>query len=421
MNDLIKIIYLSIVSLCDVIFSFSFLIIIIFIYFLITKLKVIDIYSFKNSNNTMYQLVESILQGIIIGIIGSILLIIIGIPINISPSFILMLPIAILLAIINPRFICFAYAGAILCFIGIVFRGQMIFGFMLPNIQVDITGILLLVGVLHLMESVLTYLHGSKYLIPIITKKEDNIIVGYIIQRFWPIPIALLVMANSVNINHTFTMPEWWPIFEVVKNQSNLLFLSVMPVIGLLGYRDICLAITPEQKSKKSAIMISVYSIIIIILSMLSISFNVFKYIGIIFMCVAHEFIIQFEWYKENTSKPLYYLPKKGVRVVSVCCGGIADRIGIRNGDIINKINGKEINNIKDYKEIILGNPSFIWMEIQKLDGRIEDLEYYNYNADSLVLGLKPLSNKPPIVIKYDSIHKYSIFIWIKKFLNKKI
>src|SRR5690606_12129243 len=86
--------------------------------------------------------------------------------------------IALSLSLFNLRYLCFSYAG------GIVALMNLIFGF--PSINP--IGIIALVGILHLVESLLIWLDGFSDAVPVFLKRKDgNIVGGYIMNRIWPL------------------------------------------------------------------------------------------------------------------------------------------------------------------------------------------------------------------------------------------
>lgn len=59
--------------------------------------------------------------------------------------------------------------------------------------------------------------------------------------------------------------------------------------------------------------------------------------------------------------------------IISVAIGSIAEEVGIEEGDLLISINGKEINDIIDYR--FLSNDSELLLEIEKSDGEIWEVE----------------------------------------------
>ena len=120
--------------------------------------------------------------GLLGGLLASYLVIFIGL--TISGELYYLWPVAILLMMLNIRFICFAYAG------GILALSNLILG--VP--QINVSQILALIAVLHMVESFLIFVSGHLGAVPAYIKgPKGKIIGGFTLQRFWPIPIVVQI------------------------------------------------------------------------------------------------------------------------------------------------------------------------------------------------------------------------------------
>ncbi|MCT4598531.1 MAG: PDZ domain-containing protein [Vallitalea sp.] len=420
MNALLEIIHITLLSISKAILNFSFIIVIWIIYILIKKYKKVNIYNFDNSKTTINTLIESILQGIIIGIIGSLIISIIGLPINLTYYIIFLLPLALLLSLINVRYLCFSYAASVMGVLSLIFRGQTILGISLPNININISGLIALVGILHLMEAILIYFVGADDPIPIIAKKDDQIILGHLMQKYWPIPIAMLVITSGgVSGSEVVEMPTWWPLLKDIPEEVSVYFYGLMPFVGALGYSSISFCQEPEKITKKSALRLMVYSILLIIISIFSVDNILMKIVGTILMAGMHEGMILYEQYSERINEPIYTLPNKGVRIMSIIAHGPGDIMGLKVGDIITKINGIEVISISQYRAIMKNNYTFIWMDIIRLSGQIHTMEYKAYPDGISDLRIRLLPEYPKIVYKYEGVQKIGFFHILKNKFKK--
>ena len=48
-----------------------------------------------------------------------------------------------------------------------------------------------MIAVLHFVEGLLVITDGSRGTVPVFSKREDKIIGGFIMKRYWALPIAL--------------------------------------------------------------------------------------------------------------------------------------------------------------------------------------------------------------------------------------
>ncbi|WP_058486736.1 PDZ domain-containing protein [Defluviitalea phaphyphila] len=408
MEVLFKVIYITLQAVATAIFHPWFLLVIYFIYVLYKRNNNIEIQNILFTKHSVsVRMIQATLSGILIGILASIILVLVGFPIYLSEYMMFLLPISILLAIINFRYLCFSYSGGILGLLALVF----------PNINLDISGIIALVGIMHLMESGLIFIEGAYDSIPIVIKKEGKIAAAYMMQKYWPLPFALLVMEITTKIpREVIEMPNWWPIMKnIIYNPNEMLIYYIYPITAILGYGDIAVSTSPEKKSKKTAISLMIYSIVLLSIAVFSPNRIWLQGIGVILMPLLHEILIVSGQRKERLATPIYYYPEKGVRILDLKPEGIGEKIGLKRGDVILKINGIEIEDYMHMKEILNNYYNFIWLDIVEAEGNPKYLEYRNYQEGIKNLGIVPLIDTPISFYNLENIEKSGLLKIFKK------
>ncbi|MFZ5647850.1 MAG: PDZ domain-containing protein [Bacillota bacterium] len=274
------------------------------------------------------------LFGLAGGLAGSFLMVLAGLPVTGSGSvFILLLLIAGLLMLINPRFLCFAYAGGIISLLNI-FTGW-------P--QVNIYQVLALVALLHMVESILIFFSGHLGAVPAYFEDGSGRMVGgFTLQKFWPIPlVALTVTGYSLYPGAFSGMPEWWPLIkpDLAGDRNHMEYVLVSVVAGL-GYGDLAIARNPREKSRLSAFYLALYSITLFLLSALAQYLRPLALVAALFSPLGHELVIYIGKRIEMAGRPMFALSTRGVRVLDVLVGSTAWHMGIRSGDVLIALNG---------------------------------------------------------------------------------
>lgn len=279
------------------------------------------------------DILAAVAYGTIGGLVGSILIVTVGLSLN-GSSLLYLWPIAVLLMFINPRFLCFAYAG------GVLSLSNLIFGF--PSL--NIVQVLALVAVLHMVESALILVSGHLGAVPAYFRTPGGRLVGgFNLQKLWPIPIVVLSVAGSP-ISFS-SMPGWWPLLKTTfSGGPEYLAYGLIPVVACLGYGDLAISHNPNRKSRLSALYLGIYSIILLFLSFLSQYLRPAAFIAALFSPLGHELVIFLGKELELKGKPLYVPTDKGVRVLDVLVDTPFWRAGVRSGDVILSINGREIS-----------------------------------------------------------------------------
>lgn len=268
--------------------------------------------------------------GVLGGLVGSILMVLIGLTLS-GSGLVYLWPVAILLMLINARFLCFAYAG------GLLALSNLLFGF--PDL--NIAQVLALVAILHLVESLLILFSGHLGAVPAYFKTPGGQVVGgFTLQRFWPIPIVALAVMGRAVVQQGVTMPDWWPLLKpgVNGNPADLLY-TLIPVVAGLGYGDLAVSRTPGEKSRLSALYLGLYSLTLLLLAVLAQYFRPVALLAALFSPLGHEMVIYIGKGIELRRQPLFVPVARGVKVLDVVSDTPAWRVGLRSGDVILSLN----------------------------------------------------------------------------------
>lgn len=292
--------------------------------------------------------------GLVGGLIGSLLLMGIGITISLQwTRYVLLVSLA--LALINMRFICFAYSGGLLSLVSLLFGWP----------KLDIASLLALVAVLHCVESILMLLSGHLNAFPVTVRQPSGRLVGgYNLQMFWPLPLLALVFVPEL-VGMTggggIAMPDWWPLFrpEAAQNFADLT-LYMVPLLAGLGYGDLAVTMPPKQKARHSAVRLLAYSGILLGLAWLGSKVPSLLPIAALFAPFGHEMLIVIANQREQVGTPLFAYSGPGIKIMEVLSGGLAEQAGLRPLDIILTANGEQLESIAQLQEMLQEQPQVV-------------------------------------------------------------
>ena len=374
---MIKILNLLLTSLIHVIINPVFWAVIFIIYLQYKKIGKMELLILgRNKESTIKRVFNSVIIGIISGVLGSIIIILIGITVE-NNDFLYVFILAILLMFIHPRFLCFSYSGGIVALISLIFGYP----------KINVSSIMAIVAVLHLIESFLIAIDGDKSKIPIYAEKGDTIVGGFRMVRFWPIPFVVLLASSQSLKGIDSSMSNWWPLIGTDNIRENLFYI-IVPVVAILGYGDMAISDYPKNKVKQSAKNLFIYSVTLLFLSVVSTRIYIFKIIAALFSPIVHEFLIQLGKKKEKRNKPVFVSSNKGVKILDVMPNGIADKIKLEPGDIIYKINDRDVKDKSDINEILSYFPPHIKIEYYDIALKIHVKEYKDYKNKIRNLGI---------------------------------
>ncbi|HOB35308.1 MAG: PDZ domain-containing protein [Firmicutes bacterium] len=308
-------------------------------------------------SNPMRQVLTSLGFGFLGGLFASTLMFFLGVALSEELGIIYVWPVVLVLMLINPRFMCFAYGGGVVGAISLLLRalagvwpGLRNVGLLAGFMAIDISSLMALVALLHLTESLLILISGHINASPVAVRGPGGRIVGgFMLQRFWPLPMAAL-FAAAVGMSElgdgVLTMPDWWPLLRpaVELDPEMVLLFFPMPIIAALGYSDIAVSSTPKAKSRWSARNLMAYSLALLLLAILSGRWTQLQIAAVLLAPLGHEYLIQAGNRREWAGRPLYSAPERGVKLLAVMPNSAAQAVGLGEGWIITNVNGMEVN-----------------------------------------------------------------------------
>lgn len=334
MNGLYQIMYFTLIDIKNTLLSPFFIIIFGIIYY--------QYYQSNTLRSTLLKTLNSTFYGIIGGFVSTIAFIYLEVVV-IPKDFMYILAMAIILSLIDIRFMCFAYGGSLISLSSIIFGYP----------KVENKDIMLIVAVLHIVESVLVLINGSKDRQPTFFHHEDETVGGFNMNRFWPIPFVIFI-GNDL--------------------------IKPITLMAILNYGDFTLSY-PKRKSIFTGLLMLIYSSALLLITKI-IDNNL---IPPLFAILGHEFIILINKLFEKNRVPIFSSPLKGVRVLDVVKRSIGKEIGLKIGDIILSVNGVTIYDDKDLQNIeMLYSDSMKIVYFNKTKGITERV----YKGDKKALGI---------------------------------
>lgn len=297
--------------------------------------------------------------GILAGILASAFMLLLGLSLS-QIGLLYIWPVALLLLLIHPRFLCFSYAGGIVALAVLALRHlvEPLFPafaemrLVAPLLEIHIPALLALIGLLHLIEALLIYLSGHRGSSPLYFKRAGGEVVGaFSLQKFWPIPlVALLAMAIPEAEVQGVSMPEWWPLLKstLELGPGETLQYMALPVLAALGYSDMAFSSSPRQKSASTARFLSIYSVALILLALLAEFCPSLTLAGVLFAPLGHEAVINRGNRLESSRESLYRAGATGVPLMMVLPGSAAESAGLHSGDLVQRVNGAPVSSDLD-------------------------------------------------------------------------
>ncbi|WP_066495938.1 PDZ domain-containing protein [Abyssisolibacter fermentans] len=256
----------------------------------------------------------ALIKGLAVGVFISIMFDLFDIEFNVT-CFKYAFVLSILFFLVKPRYACIAYSGAGACIIGI---------FLDTGLQ-SYRSVLLTIAILHFAEGILIYFDGYKSYLPLFLERENKLIGGFSLYRYWCVPFFIIPQALQVASYGGFT---------------ETIFL---PIAAILGYTDLSITDSPKIAAKTAAKSLVFFSMILILLIALSYINPIFLFLAMVSSPLMHELIILKRQKDQNKAEPSFTLSEKGVRILDVLPNGLGKELGLSIGDELVMINNMRV------------------------------------------------------------------------------
>jgi hypothetical protein len=319
---------------------------------------------------------------------------------------------AIFLMLFRIRFVCFAYVIGVIGVLHSIFvslelaqewgQAQWVFEAIR---QADLYSLFLLVGFLHLIESLLVRKQGGALATPMFfMSKRGKLIGGYHFQRFWPVPLLLVVptVLGDQTIWHIWSDPEL-----LAK-----VFLALLPFPVMIGFSDMTVTQLPQDKVKSTANGLLLYALIVIGLAFLVRFIPDTGVLASMLLIVLHETMRWYARRKEDKLLPLYTNSTLGLKILAVLPGSPAEKLGITAGETIHKVNGVMVHSRQQMYEAMSRNPAYCKLEVFDLEGQIRFLNRAMFAGEHHQLGI--ILAPDDDVLHFADYREFSIFMYLR-------
>ena len=363
------------------------------------------------------QTLRSVGMGAVGGVLVSLLAAVLGIVIQAQDLWLLW-GLALLLALIRLRFLCFAYAAGLLTLVHGIAQA-------FPGLS-EVAGIgvlwemfaqakplplLALAAIMHVGEALLVRWNGGRDASPLFVEGTRGRIVGsYLLHSFWLTPLVLFVPIESGAISGA--LYPGWPLFWPEASSFGLMLLPTVT-----GFSDMTQTTTPYKKAQQTAKNLALYGVILLGVTALSVWLYPLIIAAALFAVFGHEALFFWSQYQERRRSPYYIQSPRGVKVMAVIPGTRAAEIGILPGEIIVKVNGLPVRNREELYPALQANSAFCKMEVLTHDGEVKFVQSAVYAGSHHQLGIIVVPDATTSV--FVDLRRASVVQLIKQKLEK--
>lgn len=401
------------------IFDIFFLFTVITGYLVMIRFQQVNVYGRRFTKKPMASMVEFIVQGFCVGVLFSLIVSLLGFSIAYTEYLYFILPISYVLGYYHVRYTNVVFSALFIAALSLFFNGQTVMSVTLPNIDFNMSGLVGIVGILLMMEGILLYIVRKNPMVPVYAKKDDNVILGFAVQKFWPIPVVLLVATQAMNMvdGEGIPMPDWWPIIGNGNLEQLGLILTMMPLLFIMSHGTISFIKEPEVHLREQAVVQGISGALLIGTSFLLERFATIDFFGVIVMFGVAFGPMFLEKWIEQRGTYLYPVTTHGVRVLHVAQNGLACKMGFRIGDLLEEINGASVNSVKEIQTMLKEDVTTLLMKVKRHTAEVVSFEVDSEKLKSGQMGIIFSPDKIERIYDYDDVKHMGMMHMLK--INK--
>ncbi|MBR2566732.1 MAG: PDZ domain-containing protein [Paenibacillus sp.] len=334
--------------------------------------------------SSITQTIRAVLGGIVIGVMVSIVSLFLGTYVTMGAVISIWIA-ALVLSLIRIRYLCFAYAAGTLGILQFAlnmassWQPTGVLGQVVETIRaLDMPALLVLAAFLHFGEAVLVRMQGVSMASPLLIEgKRGKLVGGYQIQLFWAIPLLILVPTTG-----GMAGLAWTPLFNAGQSYT----LVALPL--LLGFSESTQSMMPGRKIQLSSKRLLLYSLALLVFSLLAVWWSPLMVIAAIIAFAGHELLVGYSALEEQQLSPAFVHPQHGLKVLSVIPGSPAAELGIEAGETLYKVNGVLVHSPEELHKALRMNPAFCKLEVRNHQGESKFMQRAIYEGEHHQLGV---------------------------------
>ena len=245
-------------------------------------------------------------------------------------------------------------------------------------VEANLSGLALLVSILIMAEGVLLYINGWKSTSPLLNKsKRGKMIGGHHAQRVWILPLLLLIPSQAISVS------SYWPI--IPTDYTHVQFLLVPFAIG---FSQTVRSTLPEYAVRLYGKRILLTGVVITILSVASFYASILIPIIALSTIISREIMAVFQKLKEDTETTMFTQRENGLLVLGIIPGSPGDKIQVKIGEVITKVNGTTVSTVQAFYEALQKNSAFCKLEVIDQNGELRIVQTPLYHGEHHQIGL---------------------------------
>ncbi|MGO4888834.1 PDZ domain-containing protein [Anaerobacillus sp. MEB173] len=229
--------------------------------------------------------------------------------------------------------------------------------------EVPLTGLVLFLGASILFEGMLIAKKGGIKTSPKLLSSRRGKVVGvHEGKRLWILPTFFLLPQGAI--------PDvgWWPILSLGDQVG---YGLILVPIGI-GFHKVVQSNLPNVVIKKFGMAVFAFGLLITALAVAAIFYYPLLIPVVALVAMVGRFGIDVMFSRREAHKTNYFSDRnEGIVILAVIPKSPADKMGLKIGEVIKKVNGKPLTSKKDFYHALQINSAFCKLEVLDKAGEI--------------------------------------------------
>ncbi len=257
-----------------------------------------------------------------------------------------------------------------------------VFGYEVTGLAFEssaITAVAIVIGLLLVLEGLLISKDGAHYASPIVEKTNRGLkSIAYYSKKIWIIPVFFIVPSNVIE-----GYLPWWPLLPLGSEQFSLVLFPVV-----IGFQQVTRRLLPSQFYRKLGSNVRILGEVVVVGGIAS-YFDYRIAYGTVLVAIVVRFALSYG-YKMKERKEIYAVAPSndGVVIAAVLPGSPAEKMGLRVGEIIKRVNGQNVLTERELYEALQINAAHCRLEVLDERKEIRLTQYVVHNNDHHQIGL---------------------------------
>lgn len=234
-------------------------------------------------------------------------------------------------------------------------------------------------GLLLIAESRLIKKYGTHYASPFIEKSKRGLnCVAFFTKKLWLLPIFFIVPGQAIDAYF-----PWWPHFSLGSQQFSLVLFPFV-----IGFQQITRRSLPLYVYPKLSRAVLILGELVLVGGLVG-YFYPMAAVATVFVGVLARLAIAY-LYKMRERRDVYAVSARpnGVMIAAVLPDSPAEKMGLKAGEIIRKVNGMEVHNELELYKALQINAAYCKLEVINHQNELRLAQHAVYSKDHFQIGL---------------------------------